>query len=183
MPLSGRSSSGSTTPTTARQRFSPTSAPLPCAAAGSRKTACSTPRTIALSARARALRVRSEERQEPADVQGTGAARRDEAARRARNGRRRRRHAADASSPSSACASGFATRNTARSSPPTTSSSRSTKRRSASSSRSKAAKNDIHRAAAALGKTPADYITASYRALFVAHCKAQGSTPGDMLFE
>ena len=40
----------------------------------------------------------------------------------------------------------------------------------------------IERAAAALGKTPADYITASYRTLFVEHCHERGIEPRDMLF-
>ena len=41
---------------------------------------------------------------------------------------------------------------------------------------------DIHHAAAALGKTPQDYITSSYRALFLAHCEAGGVGAGDMVF-
>jgi adenylate cyclase class 2 len=40
----------------------------------------------------------------------------------------------------------------------------------------------IHRTAAALGRTPADYITDSYRTLFLAHCRDHGLTPTDMLF-
>jgi adenylate cyclase class 2 len=40
----------------------------------------------------------------------------------------------------------------------------------------------IQRAAAALGKTPPDYVTASYRSLYLEHCRAQGVTPADMLF-
>ena len=39
----------------------------------------------------------------------------------------------------------------------------------------------IHAAAARLGFTPADYVTASYRTLYVASLPA-GATPGDMLF-
>lgn len=39
----------------------------------------------------------------------------------------------------------------------------------------------IHAAAAALGYSPADYVTASYRTLYVASLPA-GTTPGDMLF-
>jgi adenylate cyclase class 2 len=40
----------------------------------------------------------------------------------------------------------------------------------------------IHRAAAALGKTPHDYVTSSYRALYLDYCRARGLQPGDMLF-
>ena len=40
----------------------------------------------------------------------------------------------------------------------------------------------IQRAAAALGKAPDDYVTASYRSLYLEHCRAQGVTPADMLF-
>jgi adenylate cyclase, class 2 len=40
----------------------------------------------------------------------------------------------------------------------------------------------IHRAAEALGKAPSDYVTASYRSLYLDHCRAQGVTPADMLF-
>ena len=40
----------------------------------------------------------------------------------------------------------------------------------------------IHRAAAALGKSPDDYVTASYRTLYVDHCRVQRLEPGDMLF-
>ena len=40
----------------------------------------------------------------------------------------------------------------------------------------------IHHAAAALGKTAADYLTASYRALYAEHCNARGVEPGDMVF-
>jgi adenylate cyclase class 2 len=36
--------------------------------------------------------------------------------------------------------------------------------------------------AAALGKTPDDYVTASYRTLYVDHCRDKGVNPGDMLF-
>ena len=41
----------------------------------------------------------------------------------------------------------------------------------------------IHRTAAALGKTPDDYITDSYRMLFLAYCREQGLTVTDMLFD
>jgi adenylate cyclase class 2 len=41
----------------------------------------------------------------------------------------------------------------------------------------------IHQAAAALGKTPDDYVTSSYRTLYVDHCRAHGLEPGDMLFQ
>ena len=40
----------------------------------------------------------------------------------------------------------------------------------------------IHRAAAALGRTPDDYVTASYRTLYLDHCRARGVEPADMLF-
>jgi adenylate cyclase class 2 len=41
----------------------------------------------------------------------------------------------------------------------------------------------IHRTAAALGKGPADYITDSYRTLFMAYCREHGGSATDMLFE
>ena len=41
----------------------------------------------------------------------------------------------------------------------------------------------IHRIAAALGKTPDDYITDSYRTLFVAYCREHGLPATDMLFD
>jgi adenylate cyclase, class 2 len=40
----------------------------------------------------------------------------------------------------------------------------------------------IHQTAAALGKTPDDYITDSYRTLFLQHCAERGLTSSDMLF-
>jgi adenylate cyclase class 2 len=40
----------------------------------------------------------------------------------------------------------------------------------------------IHRAAAALGKTRQDYVTASYRSLYLDHCREHGFDAGDMLF-
>ena len=40
----------------------------------------------------------------------------------------------------------------------------------------------IHRTALALGKTPADYITDSYRTLFLAFCREHGAATTDMLF-
>ena len=40
----------------------------------------------------------------------------------------------------------------------------------------------IHRAAEALGKASADYVSASYRSLYLDHCRAQGLPPADMLF-
>jgi adenylate cyclase class 2 len=40
----------------------------------------------------------------------------------------------------------------------------------------------ISAAARALGKTADDYVTASYRALYVEHCRVHGLEPGDMLF-
>ena len=96
---------------------------------------------------------------------------------------RRRRSAAARSSRSSACTSGSATRNTARSSPTTTSSWRSTKRRSASSSRSRAASRGSRTTAAALGRSPADYIVDSYRSLFLQHRDALGLATSDMVFD
>lgn len=41
----------------------------------------------------------------------------------------------------------------------------------------------IHRATAALGMTPAEYVTASYRTLYLEHCRACGIEPADMLFD
>ena len=41
----------------------------------------------------------------------------------------------------------------------------------------------IHRTATALGKTPDDYLTDSYRTLFLAYCREQGLTVTDMLFD
>jgi adenylate cyclase class 2 len=41
----------------------------------------------------------------------------------------------------------------------------------------------ITETAAAMARTPADYVTASYRSLFVEHCEAQGLPQTDMLFE
>ena len=41
----------------------------------------------------------------------------------------------------------------------------------------------IHRTAAALGKTRQDYVTASYRALYLDHCREHGLDAGDMLFQ
>ena len=40
----------------------------------------------------------------------------------------------------------------------------------------------IHRTAAALGRTPADYITDSYRTLFIAYCQALNLNLRDMTF-
>ena len=40
----------------------------------------------------------------------------------------------------------------------------------------------INQTAAALGKGPADYITDSYRTLFVRHCNEHGLDEGDMIF-
>ena len=40
----------------------------------------------------------------------------------------------------------------------------------------------IHRVAAALGKGPADYVTSSYRALYVEDCNHRGVVPTHMLF-
>ena len=40
----------------------------------------------------------------------------------------------------------------------------------------------IHRAAEALGKTAHDYVTASYRSLYLDHCRERGVEPGHMLF-
>lgn len=41
----------------------------------------------------------------------------------------------------------------------------------------------IERATSALGKTSQDYVTASYRSLYLDHCRARGLKPGDMLFD
>ena len=41
----------------------------------------------------------------------------------------------------------------------------------------------IHRTAAALGKTPTDYITDSYRTLFIEYCRAHDMAGTDMLFD
>jgi adenylate cyclase class 2 len=40
----------------------------------------------------------------------------------------------------------------------------------------------IHRTAAALGKSPDDYLTDSYRTLFVHHCREHGLDATDMIF-
>jgi adenylate cyclase class 2 len=40
----------------------------------------------------------------------------------------------------------------------------------------------IERAVAALGKGPKDYLTASYRSIYLEHCRERGLEPGDMLF-
>lgn len=45
------------------------------------------------------------------------------------------------------------------------------------------AEQDIAETARALGRTPADYIVASYRTLYLQHCEARGQTASDMLFE
>jgi adenylate cyclase, class 2 len=44
------------------------------------------------------------------------------------------------------------------------------------------AEDHIHRAAAALGKGYGDYVTASYRALYLDYCRTSGITPANMLF-
>ena len=41
----------------------------------------------------------------------------------------------------------------------------------------------IHRVAAALGRSPQDYVTGSYRSLYLDYCRDRGCEPGDMLFE
>lgn len=41
----------------------------------------------------------------------------------------------------------------------------------------------IEQTAAALGKSPGDYVTASYRALFLEHCQSRGLPDADMRFE
>ena len=128
---------------------------------------------------ARPLRVR----QEPADVQGAGAAGRHESPRGARDRGRRRRGPAAGSARSSACTSGSATRSTARSSRTRTSSWRSTRRRSACSSRSKAANAGIAAMARALGRTPADYIARLVPRLFLQHRDELGLTGADMVFD
>ena len=40
----------------------------------------------------------------------------------------------------------------------------------------------IARAAAILGRRREDYVAESYRSIFVQHCLARGTSPGDMLF-
>jgi adenylate cyclase, class 2 len=40
----------------------------------------------------------------------------------------------------------------------------------------------IERTARALGKSPAEYITASYGTLYREHCRTNGVTPGNMVF-
>ena len=44
-------------------------------------------------------------------------------------------------------------------------------------------KESVTRLAQALGRTPSDYITASYHRLWEADCAARGRTAGDMVFE
>jgi len=41
----------------------------------------------------------------------------------------------------------------------------------------------IHQTAAALGKTQVDYLTDSYRTLFLNHCRTHGLDPTNMLFD
>jgi adenylate cyclase class 2 len=41
----------------------------------------------------------------------------------------------------------------------------------------------IHRAADALGKNASDYVTCSYRSLYLDFCRDRGVEPGDMLFD
>lgn len=41
---------------------------------------------------------------------------------------------------------------------------------------------DVARLTLALGRTPQDYVTASYRALYLEECHRRGDTPRDMLF-
>jgi adenylate cyclase class 2 len=41
----------------------------------------------------------------------------------------------------------------------------------------------IHRTAVALGRSPAEYVTSSYRALYVEHCREHGVEPADMVFD
>lgn len=41
----------------------------------------------------------------------------------------------------------------------------------------------IHTVAAALGRSPADYLVDSYRGLYVQHCEGKGFSVGDMVFE
>jgi adenylate cyclase, class 2 len=41
----------------------------------------------------------------------------------------------------------------------------------------------IHSTAEALGKGPGDYVTASYRSLYLEHCRARGCEPRHMLFD
>jgi len=43
--------------------------------------------------------------------------------------------------------------------------------------------NGISEMAVALGRQPADFLTDSYRRLYLADCEARGVPPGDMLFE
>jgi len=40
----------------------------------------------------------------------------------------------------------------------------------------------VTRLAQALGRTPADYITASYRRVWELHCRGRGRPAGDMVF-
>jgi adenylate cyclase class 2 len=41
----------------------------------------------------------------------------------------------------------------------------------------------IQDAVASLGRGPDDYVTASYRSLYLDHCRERGVQPGDMLFD
>jgi adenylate cyclase class 2 len=41
----------------------------------------------------------------------------------------------------------------------------------------------IHQIAEALGKSTTDYVTASYRSLYLDDCRERGVEPGDMLFD
>jgi adenylate cyclase class 2 len=44
------------------------------------------------------------------------------------------------------------------------------------------AEEHIHHVAQALGKSPPDYVTASYLSLYLDHCRAHGLEPAHMLF-
>ena len=41
----------------------------------------------------------------------------------------------------------------------------------------------IERTARALGRSPAEFITSSYGALYREHCQASGAKPGNLLFK
>ena len=111
--------------------------------------------------------------QEPADVQGTGAAVAMKCARSSRRSSATARCSC-ACSRSSASASGSATRSTARSSRWTTCIVAIDETPVGTFVEIEGGERGIDRVARALGRGPADYVLDSYRGLFVQHCEQRG---------